>query len=159
MAVSRDNGMSWEKIAAILPDPPDDFDVTGWRDPHVFLSSRLAKVLDVDSDIYFMVLSSGERGVGGRAVLYTSSNLLDWAYISTPLFAAAFGDCLNQVWSPKMGWNFEMTSTIQLSSKYSSIDFIITGIEGERDVVDHDGHTNAVIGGRYEKSKACFYLN
>ncbi|KRE46757.1 hypothetical protein ASG81_10830 [Paenibacillus sp. Soil522] len=67
IAYSNDKGRTWEKYAGnpIMPNPPN----VDWRDPKVFWHEETRQ--------WVMILAAGEK-----AMLYTSSNLKDWTYVS-----------------------------------------------------------------------------
>ncbi|MCL4812479.1 MAG: glycoside hydrolase family 32 protein [Vicinamibacteraceae bacterium] len=63
----------WKKIREnpVIATPPDGMTVAGWRDPALWR----------DGDIWYMVIGSGVRGVGGMALLYRSPDLRQWEYL------------------------------------------------------------------------------
>lgn len=77
VAVSADpddpDQRSWRKIPQnpILAAPPAGMKVVGWRDPSLWK----------ERDSWFMVIGSGEAGIGGMALLYTSKDLRNWTYL------------------------------------------------------------------------------
>jgi beta-fructofuranosidase len=77
LAVSADPGdpdlRSWTKIPQnpILAAPPAGMKVVGWRDPSLWK----------ERENWYMVIGSGEAGIGGMALLYTSKDLRNWAYL------------------------------------------------------------------------------
>lgn len=77
IATSGDDLYTWTKSEAnpIIPGPPKDVAVTGFRDPCVWL----------EDDTWYMALGSGFPGVGGAVLLYQSKDLKDWTYIH-PIF-------------------------------------------------------------------------
>ncbi len=77
VAVSADpedpDQRSWMKISQnpALAAPPAGMRVVGWRDPALWK----------ERDSWYMVIGSGEAGTGGMALLYTSKDLRNWAYL------------------------------------------------------------------------------
>jgi beta-fructofuranosidase len=63
----------WSKIPRnpVLAAPPPGIKAVGWRDPAVW----------GESDGWYMVIGSGELGIGGMALLYRSQDLRDWTYL------------------------------------------------------------------------------
>jgi beta-fructofuranosidase len=62
----------WTKLPrSVIPNPPSDFKVTGFRDPSMWKQDRS----------YFMTVGSGIEKVGGCVLLYRSTNLMEWEYL------------------------------------------------------------------------------
>jgi beta-fructofuranosidase len=63
----------WTKVPGnpVIADPPVGLTVAGWRDPALWR----------EGDDWCMVIGSGERGVGGMALLYRSRDLRRWEYL------------------------------------------------------------------------------
>lgn len=63
---------TWTKRAApVIPNPPADIRVVGFRDPSVWKQD----------ETYYMTVGSGIRQKGGCVLLYRSSNLVNWHYV------------------------------------------------------------------------------
>lgn len=77
LAISADpddpDQRNWTKIPQnpILVAPPAGMKVIGWRDPSLWK----------EPDGWYMVIGSGEAGIGGMALLYKSKDLRNWAYL------------------------------------------------------------------------------
>jgi beta-fructofuranosidase len=73
IATSRDELQTWKKDARnpVIPGPPPDLQVTGFRDPCVWR----------EEDTWYMALGSGFAGVGGAVLLYKSPDLIQWTYM------------------------------------------------------------------------------
>jgi beta-fructofuranosidase len=77
LAWSDDDLLTWHKLPQpLIAAPPADLDIVGgeypdWRDPWVWC----------DSDRWYMLIGSGIHNVGGTALLYESSDLLQWTYL------------------------------------------------------------------------------
>ncbi len=71
--------LKWAKHPAnpVIAGPPPGLDTVGFRDPYVWR----------EGDEWRMTIGSGERGVGGMALLFRSADLLTWEYIG-PLVRA-----------------------------------------------------------------------
>jgi beta-fructofuranosidase len=63
----------WTKIPQdpVLATPPSGMEVVGWRDPSLWK----------ERDSWYMVIGSGEAGIGGMALLYSSKDLRNWTYL------------------------------------------------------------------------------
>lgn len=83
-----DNLLHWTKISEnpVLPSPPAGLKVTGWRDPCVWREGKT----------WCMVIGSGEAGVGGMALLYTSPDLKTWTYLHPLAVARPDANALNR---------------------------------------------------------------
>jgi beta-fructofuranosidase len=64
---------TWEKDAGnpVIAAPPQGLDVIGFRDPYVWK----------EGEVWFLVVGSGIRGVGGTTLLYRSTDLRQWDYL------------------------------------------------------------------------------
>jgi beta-fructofuranosidase len=74
LASSDDDDLrTWHKNPAnpVIPAPPVGLDVLGFRDHSVWRDDRL----------WYQVIGSGIRGVGGAALLYRSPDLVHWDYL------------------------------------------------------------------------------
>ncbi|KAJ2987617.1 hypothetical protein HDV02_006042, partial [Globomyces sp. JEL0801] len=142
MGVSHDGGFTWDEINVVL-ESPGNYDVTGWRDPFVFQSEHMKSAFQnasLDDSVWFMIVSSGERNVGGRILLYHSNNMKDWKPLDKPFFEEKIGVQYSK-YSPKFGGNLEMASYMELSElDNTGIEpFLFAGIES--DTTFHDGKT------------------
>jgi len=77
LATSPDDLLTWQKYAAnpLIPGPPSDLQVVGFRDPSVWQ----------EGDKWYQLIGSGIPEVGGTALLYTSPDLIHWEYMH-PLY-------------------------------------------------------------------------
>ncbi len=71
----------WDKMAAPVLLPPQDPKITGFRDPFLWNSG----------DEWYMGVGSGQKGEGGRVLLYRSADLRKWEYLH-PLAAGKKND-------------------------------------------------------------------
>jgi beta-fructofuranosidase len=72
LATSSDPDLRvWDKLAAPVLTPPQDPKITGFRDPFLWNSS----------DEWYMGVGSGQKGEGGRVLLYRSADLRKWEYL------------------------------------------------------------------------------
>ena len=73
MAIAEDDALlHWRKLPQpVLPSPPAGMKVAGFRDPSPWR----------DGDRWYMIVASGQRGIGGEVLLYTSPDLRQWQYL------------------------------------------------------------------------------
>jgi beta-fructofuranosidase len=72
LATSTDPQLrTWNKWKAPVLQPPDDPQLTGFRDPFLWRGA----------DVWYMGVGSGIRRKGGRVLLYRSKNLREWDYL------------------------------------------------------------------------------
>ena len=73
LATSIDGFKTWQKYPAnpIIAGPPKDLTVTGFRDPCVWQ----------EGGVWYMVVGTGFRKIGGAALIYRSSDLCKWEYL------------------------------------------------------------------------------
>jgi beta-fructofuranosidase len=77
LATSRDPELlHWDKPSAPVLLPPQNAKLTGFRDPFLWR----------DGKVWYMGIGSGERGSGGRVLLYQSPDLRHWDFLH-PLIA------------------------------------------------------------------------
>lgn len=63
--------LTWNKWKTPVIEPPDDPQLTGFRDPFLWR----------DGKVWYLGVGSGVRRQGGRVLLYRSKNLRDWEYL------------------------------------------------------------------------------
>ncbi len=72
LATSKDPLLkSLTKLSSPVLQPPNDPNLTGFRDPFLWRSGPT----------WYMGIGSGQRGVGGRVLLYKSADLRNWEYL------------------------------------------------------------------------------
>jgi beta-fructofuranosidase len=72
LATSSDPQLrTWNKWKAPVIEPPNDPQLTGFRDPFLWR----------DGKVWYLGVGSGVRRQGGRVLLYRSKNLRDWEYL------------------------------------------------------------------------------
>jgi beta-fructofuranosidase len=144
---TKDNGVTWIKYEGnpVIPHPPADLNVTGWRDPLVFRDENLANALGDPVDTIYTPVSSGERPTsGGRFLLYRAqnANMTSWDYLG-PMFQANGNESYSP-FSGNYGFNFEMGGYRSLIDDEGEVLHVITyGTEGGRtDVYGNATHGN-----------------
>ncbi len=100
IARSRDGLMTWQKDDhnPVIAGPPPGLELTGFRDPYIWR----------EGNEWALVLGSGFPGIGGTALLYRSSDLIDWQYVG-PL-------CIGDI--EKTGQNWECPNFFSLNDKH-----------------------------------------
>src|SRR5215471_19974420 len=74
LATSRDPQLlTWEKWKEPVIEPPDDPNLTGFRDPFLWRDEK--------SKLWYLGVASGQFKVGGRILLYGSKDLRNWEYL------------------------------------------------------------------------------
>jgi beta-fructofuranosidase len=73
MAVAEDDALlHWRKLPhPVIPAPPPGMKVVGFRDPSPWR----------DGDHWYLIVASGQRGVGGMVLLYKSADFHHWEYL------------------------------------------------------------------------------
>ncbi|HXP09767.1 MAG TPA: glycoside hydrolase family 32 protein, partial [Acidobacteriaceae bacterium] len=73
MAVAEDDALlHWRKLPQpVIAAPPAGMKVVGFRDPSPWR----------DGDHWYLIVASGERGAGGRVLLYRSADFRHWEYL------------------------------------------------------------------------------
>ncbi|KAJ5741069.1 hypothetical protein N7493_000941 [Penicillium malachiteum] len=134
LATSTDNGKTWDRHSSnpILPGPPLDLEVTGWRDPFIAPWESMDKILNHDGrHSLYAVISGSIKDQTPTTLLYrVLPNALDnWEYIG-PLARLGMNFCPPGS-NADYGKNWEVTNFVSLVDKSGiSHEFLIMGIEG-----------------------------
>jgi beta-fructofuranosidase len=81
LATSKDpNLLTWQKLSKPVIEPPQDKNLSGFRDPFLF---QLPTSTPSESNLrlWYCGIASGQFKKGGRVLLYESNNLRDWKYL------------------------------------------------------------------------------
>ncbi|GAM42453.1 hypothetical protein TCE0_044f16451 [Talaromyces pinophilus] len=129
LAVSHDGGKTWRRLDRnlILPGPPQNLEVTGWRDPFVGSWKRPK----TDQQLYGFI-SGGIVGQTPAVFVYTvdSNDLRNCKFIGSLLDAGL--NFRPSRWSGDFGVNWEVANVFDLISKEEDISrtIMIVGAEG-----------------------------
>mgnify|MGYP000206269726 CR=1 FL=1 len=136
LATSQDGGQTWERYNSgkpVLQGPPEEFDVTGWRDPFVGEWEEMAVLQGRNpkrgaAPPLYGILAGGIRGKTPTAFLYSigqgaeagdaSNKLAKWQYVGTLLCPG-----LNRRLGTRtgdLGTNWEVCNFIQLARHHHS---------------------------------------
>lgn len=134
LAVSRDGGKTWERQACnpILPGPPQNLSVTGWRDPSfaTWIRGQQSVSQDKPSDLCGLI-SGGIVAQTPTVFVYTVSptDLREWQY-DGPLVDVGLNFHPSH-WSGDFGINWEVANLMTLANEFGdSRDFVVMKVEG-----------------------------
>jgi beta-fructofuranosidase len=135
LATSSDGGLTWQKYDGnpIIPHPPGDWNITGWRDPFYQPWPLMDKILGQSEPHYYAVFGSGIRGVGPRMPFYSApaSDLTSWTFLGAlwePQMNTSLGSLLE---TGTYAFNFEVSGFFSLDdSKGDPHYFAQMGTEG-----------------------------
>ena len=96
----------WTKWKTPVVQPPDDPQLTGFRDPFLWR----------ERDVWYLGVGSGRRNQGGQILLYRSKNLREWEYLH-PLATGKWTEREN-VNSVESGEMWECPDFFPLGSKH-----------------------------------------
>ncbi|RPB07548.1 Arabinanase/levansucrase/invertase [Morchella conica CCBAS932] len=145
LAVSVDGGMTFTKfegegVNPVIPQPPPNLNITGFRDPIYEKWSEMDDILFGNASLgnFYTVLGSGIKGAGGRLPFYyaPADDLTDWRYLG-PIFARSENESWSEVYSGSFGYNFEVAGAFSLTESdehggdsETAHHFVIMGTEG-----------------------------
>lgn len=137
IAISNDGGNTWEQYEnnPIMTQPPQGWNITGWRDPFVEPWSEMDALLEQSEPHWYMVLGSGIKGEsgGGRIPFYSAprSNLTDWTFLGSlwePKRNETLGSLLE---TGTYGFNFEVSNFFSLTDEDDEVHYyVLMGTEG-----------------------------
>jgi beta-fructofuranosidase len=80
MAIAEDDALlRWRKLPQpVIPAPPPGMQVTGFRDPSPWRDGGPGQG---NEDHWYLIVASGQRGVGGMVLLYKSADFHHWEYL------------------------------------------------------------------------------
>lgn len=137
IVISNDGGKTWEQYAGnpIISEPPEGWNITGWRDPFVEPWPEMDAILGQEEPHWYMVLGSGIKGEGGggRIPFYSApaSNLTDWTFLGAlwePDRNETLGSLLE---TGTYGFNFEVSNFFSLTDEDDDVHYyVLMGTEG-----------------------------
>ncbi|KAF2135981.1 glycoside hydrolase family 32 protein [Aplosporella prunicola CBS 121167] len=133
IATSKDGGNTWTKLESnpILPGPPSEINVTGWRDPYVCTWPSLSKALNGSEEALYGIISGGVVGKGPTSFVYSvdRSDLTQWRFLG-PAIDVGLNFSPSR-WTGDQGVNWEVTNFMTLAneSRSRTQDFLIFGAE------------------------------
>ncbi|GES66719.1 glycoside hydrolase family 32 protein [Aspergillus terreus] len=130
LAYSTDGGVTWQEYEnnPIISQPPEGWNITGWRDPFFLPIPELDTLLSYAEPHYYAVFGSGIKSVGPRMPLYSApaSDLTDWTFLGSLWEPAANSSLGSLVETGSYGFNFEVSNFFELDGRY----FVSMGAEG-----------------------------
>ena len=83
MAVAEDDTLlRWRKLPQpVIAASPPGMKITGFRDPSPWRAPNARHDGQSEGDPWYLIVASGERGVGGRVLLYRSADFQHWEYL------------------------------------------------------------------------------
>jgi beta-fructofuranosidase len=80
MAIAEDDALlRWRKLPQpVIAAPPPGMQVTGFRDPSPWRDGGPGQG---NEDHWYLIVASGQRGVGGMVLLYKSTDFHHWEYL------------------------------------------------------------------------------
>jgi beta-fructofuranosidase len=121
LAVTSDGGRNFTKLeqGPVIADHPFAVNVTGFRDPFVFQSSQLDKILNGKSDTWYTVISGGVHGEGPSEFLYRQIDpeFQYWEYLGEWWHEPANTSWGNGDWAGRWGFNFEVANVFHLDEQ------------------------------------------
>ncbi|KAK0552518.1 hypothetical protein OC845_001662 [Tilletia horrida] len=117
LAYSENHGKTWIKVDAppVIDRPPPGMNVTGFRDPYLFQSKQIDRILNETGPLgktWYALISSGDRVKGARAPLYKQEHgdWFQWKFVGQPLTPPANSTWGEYAWTGNDGVNFECVS-------------------------------------------------
>ncbi|EFQ85665.1 hypothetical protein PTT_19351 [Pyrenophora teres f. teres 0-1] len=137
IAISKDAGQTWQHYEGnpIMTQPPQGWNITGWRDPFVEPWPEMDAILGQKEPHFYMVLGSGIKGEegGGRIPFYSApaSNLTDWTFLGA-LWEPKPNETLGSlVETGTYGFNFEVSNFFSLTDEDDDVHYYtLMGTEG-----------------------------
>lgn len=122
LAVATDGGRNFTKLehGPVIPSPPWGYNVTGFRDPFVFQSSRFDQLLEGHEGTWYTIISGGIHGEGPSMFLYRQyeqdPQFEEWEYLGQWWSEEANSTWTEAGWAGRWGFNFEVGNVFTLDS-------------------------------------------
>ncbi|KAF1956860.1 glycosyl hydrolase-like proteins family 32 superfamily [Byssothecium circinans] len=135
LAISNDGGLTWEDYEnnPVISQPPDGWNVTGWRDPFFEPWPEIDAILQQEEPHYYAVLGSGIKQVGPRIPFYSApaSDLTNWTFLGA-LWEPRNNETLGEIIETgTYGFNFEVSNFFSLTDNDGDVHYyIMMGTEG-----------------------------
>lgn len=157
LAYSEDNGATWIKpdIPPVIPQAPNNYNVTGFRDPWVFQYPQIASLLGDDPDTWYLTVSSGIHEIGPRIFLYrcNSTDFTEWEFLGANVEAVVNTTTSQGGFSGNDGSNYECGNTLALDQNGVNLthgaSFVTMGAESGR--LTHSYHYSLFKMGNFVK--------
>lgn len=123
LAVATDGGSNFTKLdhGPVIPSPPFAYNVTGFRDPYVFQSSRFDRLLESSNGTWYTIISGGIHGEGPSMFLYRQyeqdSQFETWEYLGQYWSEEQNSTWTEAGWAGRWGFNFEVGNFFALDSE------------------------------------------
>ncbi|KAH7138125.1 sucrose-6-phosphate hydrolase [Dendryphion nanum] len=135
LATSTDGGLTWEKYEGnpIIDQPPEGWNVTGWRDPFFEAWPEMDRLLGQDKPHYYTVFGSGIKGVGPRIPFYSApaNDLTNWTYLGALWEPAENSSLGSPLETGTNAFNFEVSNFFSLEDDDGDIHYyVLMGTEG-----------------------------
>ncbi|KAI1469266.1 glycoside hydrolase family 32 protein [Daldinia caldariorum] len=136
LAVSRDGGRTFAKLeqGPVISGPPFAANVTAFRDPYVFQSSKLDAELGSAPGTWYVVISGGIHGDGPSQFLYRQHDpeFQYWEELGQWWHEPANTTWGNGNWAGRWGFNFEVGNVFSLDEQGYNVEgeiFTTLGVE------------------------------
>ncbi|UKZ54414.1 hypothetical protein TrVGV298_008222 [Trichoderma virens] len=134
MATSEDYGRTWKRspISSLVSGPPNEVEVTGWRDPFVGQWESVDKCLGRRTgDYVYGVIAGGIRQYSPTIFLYSidARDLTQWNYLCMPFAPGTNFAPSSRL--PDFGSNWEVTNFMTLRDNLGNDhDVLVMSVEG-----------------------------
>lgn len=122
LAVARDGGRNFTKLqhGPVIPSPPFAVNVTGFRDPYVFQSPHMDKILQSVGGTWYTIISGGVHSDGPSLFLYrqyeSDPEFQTWEYPGQYRYEPANTTWTGAGWAGRWGFNFEVGNFFTLGA-------------------------------------------
>lgn len=104
----------------MIPSPPFAVNVTGFRDPYVFQSPHMDKILQSVGGTWYTIISGGVHSDGPSLFLYrqyeSDPEFQTWEYLGQYWYGPANTTWTGAGWAGRWGFNFEVGNFFTLGA-------------------------------------------